>query len=60
MIFAGVAGVGRPFSATLSYIGVASFINFAIEQEFGVIGGLLNSKPMVWIGHSSYSLYLWQ
>jgi peptidoglycan/LPS O-acetylase OafA/YrhL len=60
-IVAGCAGLPiRAFSASLSFIGVAAFINFSIECPNGVIGSFLNWGPMVWIGQLSYSLYLWQ
>jgi peptidoglycan/LPS O-acetylase OafA/YrhL len=60
-IVAGCAGLPIPaFSASLSFIGVAAFINFSVERPNGVIGAFLNWRPMVWIGQLSYSLYLWQ
>jgi peptidoglycan/LPS O-acetylase OafA/YrhL len=57
---AGCAGLGRGFAPSISFIGVAAFINFAVERENGLIGGLLNWAPMIWMGQLSYSLYLWQ
>jgi peptidoglycan/LPS O-acetylase OafA/YrhL len=57
---AGCAGLAGAFSNSVSFIGVAAFINFAVQRKSGVIGGLLNWKPMIWIGQVSYSLYLWQ
>jgi peptidoglycan/LPS O-acetylase OafA/YrhL len=60
-IAAGCAGLPMTaFSANLSYIGVAVFINYAIERADGPIGSVLNWRPAVWIGQLSYSLYLWQ
>jgi peptidoglycan/LPS O-acetylase OafA/YrhL len=60
-IIAGCAGMPtQAFSRSLSFIGVVAFINFAADRPAGVIGGLLNWGPMVWIGQLSYSLYLWQ
>lgn len=60
-IVAGCAGFPIPaFSASLSFIGVAAFINFAVERPTGVIGSFLNWTPLVWIGQLSFSLYLWQ
>jgi peptidoglycan/LPS O-acetylase OafA/YrhL len=60
-IVAGCAGRPIPaFSASLSFIGVAAFINFSVERPDGVIGAFLNWRPMVWIGQLSFSLYLWQ
>ena len=57
---AGCAGLAGAFSPSLSFIGVAAFINFAVERKSGVIGSFLNWGPMIWIGQLSYSLYLWQ
>jgi peptidoglycan/LPS O-acetylase OafA/YrhL len=58
---AGCANLPTPFLASsLSTIGVAVFINFAVQSESGVIGGFLNWAPVMWIGGLSYSLYLWQ
>lgn len=39
-----------------TYVITALFINYAVEHE----GGLLNFKPVVWLGRISYSLYIWQ
>src|ERR1700682_5322272 len=57
---AGCAGLAGMFSTSLSFIGVAAFINFAVEHKSGAIGSFLNWGPMAWIGQLSYSLYLWQ
>jgi peptidoglycan/LPS O-acetylase OafA/YrhL len=60
-IVAGCAGLPRGvFAASLSFVGVAAFINFAVERETGAIGGFLNWRPIIWVGQLSYSLYLWQ
>jgi peptidoglycan/LPS O-acetylase OafA/YrhL len=60
-IVAGCAGLPvRALSSSLSFIGVAAFINFSVETPSGLIGSFLNWGPMVWIGQLSYSLYLWQ
>ncbi|MGB6941381.1 MAG: acyltransferase [Bryobacteraceae bacterium] len=60
-IVAGYAGLPiRAFSDSLSDIGVAVFINYAVERKTGPIGGFLNWQPVMWIGQLSYSLYLWQ
>lgn len=50
----------RAFSPSLTFIGVAAFINFAVQTPGGVIGSFLNFGPLVWIGQLSYGLYLWQ
>jgi peptidoglycan/LPS O-acetylase OafA/YrhL len=57
---AGCAGLAGALSTSLSFVGVAAFINFAVERKNGVIGGFLNWVPMIWISQLSYSLYLWQ
>jgi peptidoglycan/LPS O-acetylase OafA/YrhL len=48
------------FAPLFAHLGVAAFINFAVERSDGAIGWFLNTKPMVWIGQLSYGLYLWQ
>lgn len=40
----------------VTYVITALFINYAVEHE----GGLLNYKPVMWLGKISYSLYIWQ
>jgi peptidoglycan/LPS O-acetylase OafA/YrhL len=60
-IGAGWAGfLPGPFASSISFLGVAIIINFAVETEHGILGGFLNWAPMIWIGQLSYSLYLWQ
>jgi peptidoglycan/LPS O-acetylase OafA/YrhL len=39
-----------------AYLVTALFINYAVDHE----GGVLNYKPVMWLGKISYSLYLWQ
>jgi peptidoglycan/LPS O-acetylase OafA/YrhL len=41
-------------------IGIAACILWSVENYYGKVGKVLNSKPMVWIGVMSYSIYLWQ
>lgn len=61
LIVAGRAGLpSQGFADSLSYVGVALFINVAIQRTDGIIGFTLNAAPIVWIGQLSYSLYLWQ
>jgi peptidoglycan/LPS O-acetylase OafA/YrhL len=45
---------------TVQNIGVAACIAWSITNYAGKIGKVLNSKPMVFIGVMSYSIYLWQ
>ena len=41
-------------------IGAALCLDWAVTYSDGRIGRVLNAKPLVWIGLTSYSLYLWQ
>jgi peptidoglycan/LPS O-acetylase OafA/YrhL len=45
---------------TVQNIGIAACIAWSITNYTGKIGKVLNSKPMVFIGVMSYSIYLWQ
>jgi peptidoglycan/LPS O-acetylase OafA/YrhL len=50
------AAVRTDASQRITYVIAALFINYAVEHE----GGLLNYKPVMWVGNMSYSLYIWQ
>ena len=39
---------------------IAFYIHHLVLKPYGLIGWLLNSGPMVWLGTLSYSIYLWQ
>lgn len=41
-------------------LGIALSIDWAVTHHEGIIGRALNSKPAVFIGVMSYSIYLWQ
>jgi peptidoglycan/LPS O-acetylase OafA/YrhL len=41
-------------------IGIAACIAWSITNYAGKIGKVLNSKPLVFLGMISYSIYLWQ
>ena len=41
-------------------IGLALIIDWCLRHPLSRAGQVLNSRPMVWIGTLSYSLYLWQ
>jgi peptidoglycan/LPS O-acetylase OafA/YrhL len=45
---------------SVSYVAVAAGINYLVEGHRGVVGWMLGTTLMVWIGRLSYSLYLWQ
>lgn len=55
---------GRPrligVFATVANVGIALCIHRAVLHPGDRIGRLLNSPPFVWVGLTSYSLYLWQ
>jgi peptidoglycan/LPS O-acetylase OafA/YrhL len=48
------------FGFTLQNLGIAACIAWAIKYSNSKTGMLLNSRPMVFIGVMSYSIYLWQ
>ena len=45
------------FHTLIPIIGVALVIGFSSREE--IVGKVLGSKPLVWVGLISYSLYLW-
>ncbi|WP_414737977.1 acyltransferase family protein [Gemmata algarum] len=50
----------RAYRATISWLAVAILINCLIHDSRAVLTRLAQRKPIVWIGHLSYSIYLWQ
>ncbi|HEY2384667.1 MAG TPA: acyltransferase, partial [Terriglobia bacterium] len=47
-------------SHTMMNIGIALCLDWCVTYHTGIVGRILNSKPLVGIGVISYSLYLWQ
>jgi peptidoglycan/LPS O-acetylase OafA/YrhL len=47
-------------SITGQNIGIALCIGWAVTNNVGRIGRLLNARPLVFLGTISYSVYLWQ
>lgn len=45
---------------TLMNVGIALLIDYFVRVPTGVMGRLLNTRVMRWIGVLSYSIYLWQ
>src|SRR5262249_18578719 len=45
---------------TLVIVGIAACIDWALRFPAGPVGRVLNSRPFVFVGTLSYSLYLWQ
>ena len=45
---------------TVQNIGIAACIAWSVTNCAGKIGRVLNSKPLVFLGVMSYSIYLWQ
>ncbi len=43
-----------------SNIAIALMIHWAVTNHTGVVGKILNFRPIVYLGTLSYSLYLWQ
>jgi peptidoglycan/LPS O-acetylase OafA/YrhL len=48
------------FGGPLMLASVAVLMEACTRRHTGVVGGLLNSRPLVFLGLVSYSLYLWQ
>ncbi len=48
------------FGITVQNIGIAACIAWSVTNYSGKIGKVLNSKPVVFLGVMSYSVYLWQ
>jgi peptidoglycan/LPS O-acetylase OafA/YrhL len=56
---------GRPtvyylISHTVMNIGIALCLDWCVTYHTGIVGRILNSRPLIFIGVLSYSLYLWQ
>ena len=45
---------------TVLNLSIALIIDRCVRYQSDLIGGLLNSRPLVFVGMLSYSLYLWQ
>lgn len=54
------AGLSLLLGQTVIHVGVALCIDWAIRFPESRAGRFLNTRPMVWMGVVSYSLYLWQ
>lgn len=44
----------------LQNVGIALSIDWCLRFPAGIVGRLLNSRPLVTVGLASYSIYLWQ
>lgn len=49
-----------PIGETLLNLSIVLFIDWCLRNSKGHLGCFLNSRPLVFIGVLSYSLYLWQ
>jgi peptidoglycan/LPS O-acetylase OafA/YrhL len=47
-------------SHTVMNIGIALCVDWSVTYCSGSVGRILNSRPLVFVGLASYSLYLWQ
>lgn len=57
--------VGRPqvnylVGQTVMNLGIALCIDYVLRHHDGVVGRLLELRPVVFVGTLSYSIYLWQ
>ena len=41
-------------------VGIALSIDWCVTNHDGIVGRALNSRPLIFIGVMSYSIYLWQ
>jgi peptidoglycan/LPS O-acetylase OafA/YrhL len=49
-----------PFYFTLLAAGLTTLVWLAVARPASAAGKVLNSRPVVWVGVLSYSLYVWQ
>jgi peptidoglycan/LPS O-acetylase OafA/YrhL len=49
-----------PFGFTFCGAGIAFFLLWCVRNPTSIVGRILNARPVVHIGHLSYSIYLWQ
>jgi peptidoglycan/LPS O-acetylase OafA/YrhL len=47
-------------SHTVMNVGIALCLHWCVTHHTGTVGTILNSRPLVFVGVISYSLYLWQ
>jgi peptidoglycan/LPS O-acetylase OafA/YrhL len=55
-----IVGPSLLVGTTVINVGIAMCIDWAMRFPDSRAGRLLNSRPLVWVGVISYSLYLWQ
>jgi len=48
------------FGQTITNVAVALSIDWCARHPTGAIGRFLETRPMIWIGTVSYSIYIWQ
>jgi peptidoglycan/LPS O-acetylase OafA/YrhL len=48
------------FAFTIMNVGIALCIDWCVTYDSSRVGGWLNSRPLVFLGVMSYSIYLWQ
>jgi peptidoglycan/LPS O-acetylase OafA/YrhL len=46
--------------STVENVGIALCIHRVVLRPHGIVGQVLNARPVAWLGRISYSLYLWQ
>jgi peptidoglycan/LPS O-acetylase OafA/YrhL len=56
----GSARIKYPIGMTLMNLGIALCIDRCVRFPGDLVGKLLNSRPFVFVGVMSYSIYLWQ
>lgn len=48
------------FGFTIMNLGIAGCIDWCVTNHGGRLGRIINSRPLVFVGVISYSIYLWQ
>ena len=52
--------INAVFGIGMRHIGIALCLDWAMTNYKGRVGRFLNSRPLVFVGHISFSVYLWQ
>lgn len=52
--------VGMPIGIPLQNVAIAVMLDASARRPESIVGRLLNTRPAVYVGTLSYSLYLWQ
>lgn len=56
----GFISIMYPIGETVLNLAIVLFIDWCLRNSKGVLGRFLNTRPLIFVGVLSYSLYLWQ